>query len=216
MQQMARDPNGFFGIMTLQRKYHRALTEYCRAHGLDFAEGLRILASKVSRHDQLTSGEWAALRGVIRLPIPYFLCPLDKYAHDYLQAASDQLEAPAGPNRRGRTALPCPQSAPHGDKTCPSVPQYTLPKTPSTQLILNAFGLRGTTIYSDLLRNITLAVSNGNIVLVAGTSGSGKSVLLNALDPSLKADKNVRINQPRLNSVQRWPPATAPTRRPAV
>ena len=58
---------------------------------------------------------------------------------------------------------------------------------------MDAFGLKGDTVYSDIIHNVSVKASNGNIILVVGASGSGKSVFLNGLDPSKSLSGNFMI-----------------------
>ena len=88
MEQMSRSPSGEFGMMSLQRKYFRSLEDFCKTMNISFDKGLDYLRRKIeTSEDSLTVGEWAALRSVIRHPIPYFLCPLDQSTEEYLSEA---------------------------------------------------------------------------------------------------------------------------------
>ena len=190
MQQMARSPRGEFGIMSLQRKYLRTLEDYCETIRISFEEGLEVLRRKIEQsQDGVTTGEWAILRSVIRNPIPYYLCPLDDYASKYLRAALR-----ANPPKDE----PVPPSAVFSAKSTQiSIDglsiraAYRVPETKSTKIIMDAFGLKGDTVYADIVQNVSVKASNGNIILVVGTSGSGKSVFLNALDPAKTLDGNL-------------------------
>ena len=193
MAQMSRSPKGEFGMMSLQRKYFRALDDFCKTMNISFDEGLEYLRRKIElNEDSLTAGEWAVLRSVIRRPIPYFLCPLDDCTAKYLHEAQNTFP---------------PENAPVPKKDEFSVRSiqisienmsiraaYNIPETKSTKMIMDAFGLKGDTVFSDILQNVSVKASNGNIVLVVGSSGSGKSVLLNALDPSKQLDGNLTIS----------------------
>ena len=194
MEQMSRSPNGEFGIMTLQRKYFRALDDFCKTMNISFDKGLDYLRKKIERNeDSLTAGEWVVLRSVIRSPIPYFLCPLDQSTVEYLRKAQkvfppDKSPAPAKNNFSSRsiqisiTNL-CVRAA------------CSIPETKSTKMIMDAFGLKGDTVFSDIVQNVSVKASNGNIILVVGSSGSGKSVFLNALDPEKTLDVNLSVNR---------------------
>jgi len=194
MQSMARAPGGEFGMMSLQRKYFRALEDYCKTLQISFDEGLEALRRKIEQnHDALTTGEWAVLRSVIRNPIPYFLCPLDDYSGEYLRAAL-KIHPPVGD-----TAANCSEFS--AKSTQISIENlsirasYRVPETRSTKIIMDAFGLKGDTVYADIVQNVSVKASNGNIVFVVGTSGSGKSVFLNALDPDRTMDGNLMVKR---------------------
>ena len=194
MEQMSRSPKGEFGIMSLQRKYFRALEDYCKTMNISFDRGLDYLRKKLeSSENSLTAGEWAVLKSVVRSPIPYFLCPLDQDTAKYLREAQEFFP---------------PENCPDFEKSSFSVRSikisiddlsiraaYNIPETKSTKMIMNAFGLKGDTVFSDLVKNMSVKASNGNIILVVGMSGSGKSVFLNALDPKKTLDGNLFVNR---------------------
>ncbi len=192
MQQMERSPNGEFGIMSLQRKYFKTLKDYCETIQIDFEEGLKVLKKKVEQsQDSLTTGEWAILRSIIRSPIPYFLCPLDDYASEYLRAALQ-----AKPLKMDTTAAVSEfsvKSTHIGIESLSIRAAYRIPETKSTKVIMDSFGLKGDTVYADIVQNVSVKASNGNIILVVGTSGSGKSVFLNALDPDKTLEGNLMV-----------------------
>ena len=62
-------------------------------------------------------------------------------------------------------------------------------------MIMGAFGLKGDTVFSDIVQAVSFRASNGNIILLVGSSGSGKSVFLHALDPDTTLDGNLSVNR---------------------
>lgn len=194
MQSMARAPSGEFGIMSLQRKYFRALEDYCKTLQISFDEGIEILKRKIEQNQgAVTTGEWAILRSVIRNPIPYFLCPLDDYSSNYLRTAL-KVNSQAGKKAQIHSEFSA-KSTQINIENLSIRAEYHLPKTRSTKIILDAFGLKGDTIYADIVQNVSVKASNGNIILVVGTSGSGKSVFLSALDPNQALDGNLTVKR---------------------
>lgn len=194
MRSMARAPGGEFGIMSLQRKYFRALEDYCKTLQISFDEGLEILRRKIEQsQDALTTGEWAVLRSVIRNPIPYYLCPLDDYATDYLRAAL-KANPPAEETSFNKVEFSA-KSTQISISNLSIRAAYRIPETRSTKIVMDAFGLKGDTVYADIVQNVSVKASNGNIVFVVGTSGSGKSVFLNSLDPDKTLDGNLTVKR---------------------
>ena len=194
MEQMSRRPRGEFGIMSLQRKYYRAIDHFCKTQQISFDEGLDTLRRKMEQNqDSLTTAEWAVLRTIVRNPIPYYLCPLDDYASQYLRAALKANPPSAQPVAAGaefsakRTRIKVDRLSIRAT--------YHVPETKSTKMIMDAFGLTGDTVYADIVHDISLRASNGNIILVVGTSGSGKSVFLNSLDPNKPMDGNLAVER---------------------
>ena len=192
MEQMARSPGGEFGIMSLQRKYFRVLEDYCNTIQISFQEGLEALRRKIEQNqNSLTTGEWAILRSVIRNPIPYYLCPLDNYAGEYLRGA---LKLSPPKDEEGGSAADFSAKSTQVRIDGLSIrAAYRIPESRSTKIIMDAFGLKGDTVYADIVQDVAVRASNGNIILVVGSSGSGKSVLLNALDPEKGVDGNLMV-----------------------
>ena len=193
MKQMERSPSGDFGIMTLQRKYFRALETYCKSVGMSFDDGLNTLRKKIEQNQGSHSTvEWAVLRSIMRKPIPYFLCPLDDYTALYLRGAQKKYPP---------TQMNSVQENFSARNTQISVKNmsirasYNIPETKLTKIIMDAFGLQGDIVYSDLVQGVSVNASNGNIILVVGASGSGKSIFLKALDPAKNLDGNLSIKK---------------------
>lgn len=192
MAQMSRSRGGEFGIMSLQRKYHRALQDYCESEGITFKEGIEVLRRKVEEPaNSLTTGEWAVLRKIVRMPIPYYLCGLDEYSDRYLRDGMQACETVrAEHGQRPKRVEASKAQLNISDLRLRA--EYRLPETPSTKLVMAAFGLEGETVHFDIVQGVSATVSGGNIVLVAGSSGSGKTALLRALDPTMR-DANVSV-----------------------
>ena len=192
MEQMTRSPSGEFGMMSLQRKYFRTLEDYCNTIQISFEEGLEALRRKIEQNQNvLTTGEWAILRSVIRNPIPYYLCPLDDYADKYLRAAL-KVSPPKDVVITSKAEFSA-KSTQININSLSIRAAYRIPETRSTKIIMDAFGLKGDTVYADIVQDVAVRASNGNIVLVVGSSGSGKSVFLNALDPDKAFDGNLLV-----------------------
>ena len=194
MEQMARAPSGEFGMMSLQRRYLRALEDYCKTTQISFKEGLEALKRVIEQNQEaLTTGEWAILRSVIRNPIPYYLCPLDDYASKYLRAALKARPSQQEPvTTKGDFSAKSTQVS---IKSLSIRAAYRVPETKSTKIIMDAFGLKGDTVYTDIVQDVSVKASNGNIIFVVGASGSGKSVFLNALDPDKALDGNLMVKR---------------------
>ena len=192
MAQMSRSRGGEFGIMSLQRKYHRALQEYCDAEDISFDDGIEVLRRKLEEPaNSLTTGEWAVLRKIVRMPIPYYLRGLDEYSERYLRdglTVSQSTRAQHGLRPKRVEA----NKAQLNISDLRLRAEYRLPETPSTKLVMAAFGLEGETVHFDIVQGVSATVSGGNIVLVSGTSGSGKTALLKALDPTMR-EANVSV-----------------------
>jgi len=169
------------GIMSLQQKYLRSLEKYCTDTGKEFDDVLRRLAQVVHNpdpQDSLTPAEWLAFRNVIRFPLPYYLCPLDDSAAEYLQSHVSEKSDFRRSRNRFRTSnisIKLRDLRVHTN--------YKIPASKYTRLIMDAFGIRGDTIQQSVFGPLNIEASAGNLIFIAGTSGSGKSVLMRSLDP---------------------------------
>lgn len=193
MEDMSRSPNGEFGMMSLQRKYFRALEDYCSTLGIPLEEGIKVLRKKIETNQSgLNPSEWAVLRTVIRNPIPYYLCPLDEYSQSYLKEAKKKY-SPENPSRELKSSFSV-RNIQISLESLSIRASYNIPQTKSTRIIMGSFGLSGDTVNSDIIQNVSLKASSGNIIFIVGASGSGKSIFLSALDPSKTLDGNITVN----------------------
>ena len=183
------------GILSLQKKYVTALQRYASDTHQSFDHLLARLREITTHPDPasaLTPDEWAAFRPVLRFPRPYFLYPLDQDSARYLDEA---LANSRRPNRDTKTFA---VKAPNIEIKSVSVRAHLiLKKTKNVQVIMDCFGLTGDTLNTELIPPLSIRASGGNIILVVGPSGSGKSILLSALDPAhsgIDANLTVRID----------------------
>jgi ABC-type transport system involved in cytochrome c biogenesis ATPase subunit/GNAT superfamily N-acetyltransferase len=167
------------GIMSLQKSYVTKLKKLCSRSGRNFDEVLVLLRSVIEGKidtNSLTASEWYLLRSVIRGKIPYYLCALDEPTEQFIQQA-------LGAVRRPKLVLHDSEDPGPLDVVQLQVrSSYELPPTELVRTILQAFGLAGDTIKQTILEPYDLTANPGNIIFVAGASGSGKSMLLRSLD----------------------------------
>lgn len=167
------------GIMSLQKRYLTKLQLLCERTGRNFDEALALLKDVLEgriKANSLTASEWYILKSIIRSRIPYYLCALDDAAEAFLTSA-------LGPSRKPRQALQSDIDPGELKATGLTVrSSYELPRSDTVRTILEAFGLAGDTIRQTILEPFDLTAGPGNIVFVCGASGSGKSMLLRALD----------------------------------
>ena len=167
------------GIMSLQKKYLDDLLGYCDRQSQtmeDVLERLREITSSPDPTSALTSDEWLGLRSVIRFPIPYYLCALDDAAKGFLRA---NLKA-----ARGRRSTHRVEPARLRIRGLRVHSFFRVPHTQNTRMVMDAFGIQSESPKVGVLGPMDIDASAGNIFFVAGTSGSGKSALLQALDTS--------------------------------
>src|SRR5262249_39557403 len=124
--------------------------------------------------------EWLALRPLIRSPIPYFMIGLDDVADAYVKAGA--LPIAPKQTRIRPTALDELEIA-----NLSLHSNYDLPLTEHSRLVMHGFGINTRTIRTRLVGPVNLTAHAGTITFVAGSSGCGKSVLLEHLDPEWRS-----------------------------
>ncbi len=178
---MRREYEVASGIMSLQRRYLVAFEKLCRETGKTFdeqLEKLKRIADDPAQLNSLDPGEWYAFRRVLRFPRPYYLLGLNNRAREYLQ-----LHRPPGIDKSpSRLTSYTAKAIEVKLRSVRSV--YDLPSTPNVRMITESFGIETRQIARDILGSVTVKAAPGNIIFVAGASGSGKSVLLRSLDGS--------------------------------
>lgn len=167
------------GIMSLQKRYLTAVETYCRETRISFEDVVARLNDVVrlpEPMEHLNSAEWAAFRKVLRQPIPYFIAGLDDDTQSYIRAGL--ADGDARPAAKPRFRVKAAQVELKNLSVMSAVP---LPQTRNVRLIMEAFGLSGDTVESQVVAPIDIRASAGNIVLIVGASGAGKSALLKGI-----------------------------------
>src|SRR5262249_54407122 len=151
---------------------------YCKETNRSFEEAIQRLKTVLATGnaaEALTPDEWVVFRSVLRMPIPYYLCGLDQQTEGFLRANSRKRSEPWRPHRAHVRPVTIDI---RGLRVTSTV---RLRITKNVRLIMDAFGLKGDQVSTELLAPTDVKASGGNIFLIVGSSGSGKSVLLKAL-----------------------------------
>ncbi len=187
--QMGRGQKMTFGIMTLQKKYLTQLQSLARVTGKPFPEVLERLNQITSETDsslrasfnKLRPEEWYLFKKVLRFPIPYFMCGLDEHAENFISAHG--RPAPSRLETRKKQEI----SARLSRSEIKITSTYEIPDSAHARAVQDCFGLDGSLFKMTLVGPVSVEASGGNIILFTGPSGSGKSLLLSALDPQFDA-----------------------------
>lgn len=182
------------GIMTLQKKYLESFKDLADALDLSFEEALRKLEEicKSESVDEalndLSVSEYYLFKNILRLPIPYFLMGLDDYSSDYLDRALKHNEAV---ERTKAVSAPRRMNNVLKIQKLSVSASFDLPRSKFVNAIMSGFGVEMANLRQDILEDLSFDAARGNIVFVGGSSGSGKSVLINFLNNAL--DKNIEV-----------------------
>jgi len=184
------------GIMTLQEKYLNNLKRVASESNKKYDEVLDDLAHLTvdtsedtirEKLNNLTPEEWYLFKKVLRFPIPYYLGGLDEATQKYL---SEHAPAPQQMESKKITKI---KNARLILNRISIKSKFKVPDSSYVRAVRNCFGIEGETLNSKILEPISIEASGGNIIMLTGSSGSGKSLLLKAIDPTYK-DKNLIID----------------------
>ncbi|MCA3034214.1 MAG: ATP-binding cassette domain-containing protein [Rhodocyclaceae bacterium] len=200
MTHMQKNYDVSSGIMSLQKKYLTQLQSGAKALGKTFNEMLSLVA-EVSRDPEalgnLQPAEYYTVRSVLRMPIPYYIAGLDNCSEGYIANA---IEAKNSSTTKRASPIPKREfSIKSGRIRYASISiqsRYEVPSTQHSQAIMDAFGVDGRCLTQTIIKDFPLEVSGGNIIFIGGPSGTGKSLLLRALDVS-KVSENILIHRVR-------------------
>jgi ABC-type ATPase with predicted acetyltransferase domain len=183
------------GIMSLQKKYLANLMNAASDAGRSFndvLDQLKTLTEDPSSYDRLNAEDWYLFRSVLRMPIPYYLAGLDSFTEQWLEQHTEACPRKLHASKSRVTNIEI--------NSLTITTNYTPIDTAATRAMKRAFGLTGKAISSVVAKKLRIKASPGNIIFVAGPSGTGKSLILKALDPE--------YSSPYVNLIFEQPPTT--------
>ena len=169
-------PKGGGGIMFAQRAYAKTLVEVMERTGYKVEEILAILQRAPER---LSNDEWVALHSVFRRPKPVYLRGLTQSADSFMRR-----RLPTVGRRQQGTSNPRPRTLPSSVVDVRGL-RLTARSKPSpserSRRVQEAFGIVAREHCSVLLDGLDLSLNAGEITLIGGPSGSGKSLLVRGI-----------------------------------
>jgi len=164
------------GIMSLQHKYYRFLTEFADLNNItieDSINRIKEIAEAEHPEEKTDPTSWLLLRRILRFPRPYYIKGLDESTENYLEKVKS--EKPKNninfKNFNETVSL----------KDLTLWANINLPKSKNIDVIKNSFGLTGDKISQKLIQLESFNVKSGSIILLAGASGTGKTIFLDIL-----------------------------------
>jgi ABC-type lipoprotein export system ATPase subunit/GNAT superfamily N-acetyltransferase len=174
-------PKGGGGIMDLQRSYAVTLQALMKKRGLNLESLLNMLRRDPSGFND---DEWISLHRVFRHPKPTYMVGLTRSAEAMLRAVSPLVDGGTHAEKETfeRAIQDTGPTGPILSFTALSLSTIAVPsRTARARKVAEAFGVVSKDVGTTLIGDLSLEISKGNIVLVTGPSGSGKSLLLHAL-----------------------------------
>jgi len=166
------------GIVDLQVFYATQLKEIERKHGFSRERLLRLLLRSPER---LSDDHWALLHRILRIPKPTFLMGLTPSAERFVRKRIKELGLPYRyPAQRPAKRKPALES-PIEVKGCTLELSAPLVRTRATRKIQQAFGVDRDMLTTKLFSDLDFTIQPGDIVLICGPSGAGKTSLLSLL-----------------------------------
>jgi len=165
-------PQGGGGILTLQRSHAALLRQVMDQRGLTLQEVLDYLRRSP---DKLSDEDWVQLYRVYRRGKPTYLRGLTTAAEEFLNRRSR--------SKSERTAIAMRQhSSVVIDAKGVKISVTSRPVSSArARRVQEAFGIVNTEFRSILVAGLDLSVLRGQIILIGGPSGTGKSLLLRAI-----------------------------------
>ena len=183
-------PKGGGGIMDAQRAYAKTLVEVMSRTGYKFEEILNILQSSPER---LSDDDWISLHSVYRQPKPVYLKGLTEAAENFIDR---RLPVVARDERKSSIQG---EKGVHDKVVDIEGLRITVRVKPessqASRRVQEAFGIVAQEHISTLIDELNVTVRPGEITLVSGPSGSGKSLLMLAIR-HLAADPVSRARLP--------------------
>lgn len=184
-------PRGGGGILSLQRSYATHLSQVAKQKGLSPE---KIVGYLRTSPDKLTDAEWVMFHKVYRRPKPTFMRGLTPAAESFLERRSgavsernsldvDKLKL----NRQRNNQLTISELA---------ISTRSKPASSArVRRVQEAFGIVTEVVETSVLDRLELTVRAGEVILVNGPSGSGKSLLLEAIKLLCGAPSNISASK---------------------
>ena len=168
-------PEGSGGIMSMYKANRTLLQNTMKQRGISVDEVIQLVKKEP---EKLNVNDWVTLHGIYRRPKPVYMLGLTPNASAHLQNRLWELTPPTTP-----TPTQTPKTARKGVSLCNiRVHVSCMPDSSrESRHIQEAFSIVSRKLTVDIVAGLDLEIPPGEIVLVGGASGSGKSLLLRTL-----------------------------------
>ena len=164
-------PQGGGGIMSLQRGYATTLLGYIQQTGASLEEAVSQLQFDPSALDQLS---WEKLHRLNRRPKPCYVAGLTDGAQTYLRTRALQLSVKSQPQKPSQRVADRRWLISQARIDV----EAEIVQSRDGRLLQDAFGFVGSALGSMVVPPVDLEIKAGEITLICGASGAGKSLFL--------------------------------------
>ena len=164
-------PTGGGGILTMHRSHANTLAKVMNSRGLCASEVIERIKKSP---ENLSAKDWVELNGLYRRPKPVYMLGLTAAARENLQAFSSRLvPAKLSPDWMAKNGVHIQRMNVHAS--------WKPETSRGARRVQEAFGIVAERLKTRIVDELEINAAPSQIILVAGASGSGKSLLLQAL-----------------------------------
>ena len=167
-------PKGGGGILTMHRAHAVLLENTMKARGFSLEDIVSLIRESP---ENLSVKDWVTLHGIYRRPKPVYMLGLTTDAEKHLReklsddSPNDEVTQPPCRNSELRILM----------KEINISASCGIENSREARQIQEAFNIVSEQLETVIIADLNMALRGGEIVMVTGASGSGKSLLLNAL-----------------------------------
>ena len=179
-------PEGGGGIMWAQRSYAETIVRTIQNQKTSIDEIIRLLQVAP---EKLTDDQWLHLHSVYRRPKPTYIAGLTEAASKYLEVQARHRKALARASETSQASAESNQSTPIRIVGLAITATASPMRSAQARRVQEAFGIVAKEFVQTVVDDLDIPVNPGEVTLVGGPSGSGKSLLMRSICQLAGADR---------------------------